>query len=59
MNMLKMRERKKSCADVVNRTHVNNINLSDAYLDLLKGEENKFSNLTLFRLKFVPILLKV
>ena len=57
--MLKMRERKKSCADVVNRTRVNNINLSDAYLDLLKTEENKFSNLTLFRLKFVPILLKV
>ena len=57
--MLKMRERKKSCADVVNRTYVNNINLSDVYLDLLKGEENKFSNLTLFRLKFVPILLKV
>ena len=57
--MLKMRERKKSCADVVNRTYVNNIYLSDVYLDLLKGEENKFSNLTLFRLKFVPILLKV
>ena len=57
--MLKMRERKKSCADVVNRTYVNNINLSDVYLDLLKGEENKFLNLTLFRLKFVPILLKV
>ena len=57
--MLKMRERKKTCADVANRTHVNNINLSDVYLDLLKGEENKFSNLTLFRLKFVPILLKV
>ena len=31
---------KRSYADVVNSTHVNNVNLSDMYLDLLKDEEN-------------------
>lgn len=30
-------KKKKSYADVVNCTHVNNINLPDIYLDLLKG----------------------
>ena len=30
-------------ADVVNSAHVNNINLSDIHLDLLKGEENNSS----------------
>ena len=34
---------KRSYADVVNSAHVNNINLSDIYLDLLKGEENNSS----------------
>ena len=29
--------------DVINSSHVNNINLSDKYLDLLKGEENNSS----------------
>ena len=40
--MLKTRK-KRSYMDVVNSTHVNNINLSDIYLDLLKGEENNSS----------------
>ena len=31
---------KRSYADVVNNTYVSNINPSDIYLDLLKGEEN-------------------
>lgn len=30
-------KKKKLYADVVNSTHVNNINLPDIYLDLLKG----------------------
>ena len=34
---------KRSYADVVNSTHVNNINLSGMYLELLKGEENNSS----------------
>ena len=52
-------KKKRSYADVVNGTHVNNINLSYIYLDLLKGEENIPLKLTLLRLTFVPILLKV
>ena len=36
-------KKKRSYADAVNSTHVNNINLSDIYLDLLMGEENNSS----------------
>ena len=35
--------KKRSYADVVNSTHVNNINLSDICLDLLKSKENNSS----------------
>ena len=35
--------KKRSNADVVNSTYVNNINLSDIYLDLLNVEENNSS----------------
>ena len=36
-------EKKRSYADVVNSAHKNIMNLSDMYLDLLRGEENNSS----------------
>ena len=39
-------KKKRYFADVVNSTHVNNINQSNIYLDLLKGEKNNSFKIT-------------
>ena len=47
-------KKKVSYVDAVNTAHVNNINLSDIYLDFLKGEENNSSKTDISPSQFKP-----